>query len=153
MATFDDIRRGLAANLNVLDDFQISPWLLDNPSPDAIQIAGAEDVAYDVAFPKAGKTSEIWNIQIEACLLRNSDIGPQKRLDVLLAPYGDGSLKAAVEADPTLTKRLQDDGTYLTGQDPACADLQVIRFRGQQHHTLDNGTDVLLAVWTVQVLT
>lgn len=153
MPVFDDICRGLAANLSVLNGYQISPWFLDNPTPDAIQVSGASDIDYDVAFENRGVSHDMWNIEIEACIQRTVDVAAQLALAKLISPDSEGSLKAALEADNRLTSRFLDDMTVQTGQPPACDDLHVIRYRGTARHTLEPGFDVLLATWTVQVLT
>lgn len=156
MAVFDDICRGLAANLATIQGFQVSPWFLDHPAPPTLQVSGVEDIEYDVAFPRAGVSHDMWNVEIEACIPRGQDISAQMLLAALLSPDGDSSLKAAIEADPQndrLTKRMQDDLSVTTGHDPACDDLHVMKYRGAARHRLEDGTDVLLATWTVQVLT
>lgn len=153
MPVFEDICRGLAANLAVLDGYQISPWFLDNPTPDAIQVSGAADIDYDVAFENRGVSHDMWNIEIEACLQRTVDISAQLALAKLISPDSEGSLKAALEADQRLTKRYLDDMSVLGDQAPACDDLHVLHYRGTARHTLEGGFDVLLATWTVQVLT
>src|SRR5579862_8041679 len=98
MADFDDIASGLAANLAALSGFQVATEQLDSPSPPTIQVAGVEAVEYDVAFPKAGVTSDMWLVQIEVCLPRDTDRTPQRLLRKLLATAGAGSLKAAAES-------------------------------------------------------
>jgi hypothetical protein len=52
VTNFDDICTGLAANLAPLaaQGFQISPYLLDAPVPDTIQVAGLVAAQFDVAF-------------------------------------------------------------------------------------------------------
>lgn len=152
MADFDDIRRGLAANLTVLrPDYQVSAYLLDDPSPPTLQVAGVESIDYDTGG--YGDRADTHSFVIEACFSGTSDIGSQQLLDALLAPTGATSLKAAVEADRTLTSRLLDDGTVQTSQPAAVAYLRVTAYRGQSRFTLPNGTDVLLASWTVEVAT
>lgn len=157
MTDFDDICSGLAANLAPLAEqgFQISPYLLDSPVPDAIQVAGLVTAEFDISF--RGNDGEYvadqLDIAIEVCLDREPDIRWQKALRALLAPTGATSLRAALEADSKLTSRMDDDLVVTGGHDPACDDLHVADYRGQTTYTLDNGTKVSLAVWTVRVLT
>lgn len=156
MAVFDDIARALAANLAAIDGFQVSPYFLDHPTPDTLQVSGVEDIEYDVAFQNGARTHDMWNIEVEACILRSDELRAQQLLAELLSPDGPKSVKAAIEADPSnarLTKRFLDDLTISTGNDPACDDLHVFRYRGNARHQLDDGTAVMLAIWSVQVLT
>lgn len=150
MPELDDIRQGLAANLAAIPDTQISAYMLDNPTPGMLQVAGLDEIEYDRTY---GRDDTLF-VVIEGCAsLASGDIGSQKRFDRWLASSGAESVKAAVESDKTLTKRLQPDGTVQTGQ-PAAADaLRVTRFRGYRRQRLENGTEVLLGDWIVQVET
>jgi len=154
MAGFEDIRRGLAANLAVLaDDFQVFPYLLDSPTPPALQIAGIKEIEYDIEFQGANgyqATGDQITVVIEACLHREPDVSTQKTLDALHAADG---LKHAVEADDRLTSRMNDDQTVDISQPPACDALRVTKYNGSAPLTLRDGTEVLLATWDVEVLT
>lgn len=155
MAQFEDIRRGLAANLTTLTDFEggIELYLLDSPKPPVIQIAGITEIEYDIVFQGADgyqNQGDQLTVDVEAVLRRNTDIGPQKLLDRL---HGDLSVKAALESDPQLTSRLSDSGSVLGGQDAACDSLRVTGYGWVPKHTLEDGTEVGLATWTVQILT
>lgn len=148
MASFDDIRRGLAANLAVLRDtgWAVSPYLRDNPTPPMIQVAGMSEVEYT---DFGGGAERVF--VIEAAVSLAVDVAAQMKLDELM-DGGPNDLKAAVEADPELTMRMLDDGTIDISQEAACDDLECI-FQSQGRFTPQNGVTVLLATWNVRVIT
>lgn len=153
MADLIDIRRGLAANLSVLTDFQVSLYLLANPTPPTIQIAGVEHIDYDIEFQGPDgydATGDRLTVQIEAALQKGTERSGQEQLDRLHSATG---LKNAVESDNRLTSRLQDDGSILISQEPACDDLRVTEYVGASDFTVAAGKQVLLATWRVEVLT
>ena len=102
-------------------------------------------------FHTYGREDVIWTILIEACLGLVTDIGAQKLLNKLLAPTGETSLVATVEATPTLTKRLSDQGVVTTGQ-AAAGKVDFAEYRGQTPFVLTNGSRVLLATWAFTVI-
>jgi hypothetical protein len=156
VTNFDDICTGLAANLAPLSaqGFQISPYLLDAPVPDTIQVAGLVAAQFDVAFRGSDDVVvDEYDIAIEVALDRQPPERWQKTLRALLAQTGDTSLRAALESDTKLTSRMADDLSVTSGHDPACDDLHVTDYRGQTTYTLEDGVTVSLAVWTVHVLT
>jgi hypothetical protein len=93
-----------------------------------------------------------WTILIEACLGLVSDIGSQILLNKLLAPSGATSLVATVEANQSLTNRLDVNGTLTTGQSAAADSVAFSEYRGQNRFTLKSGSEVLLAVWAFEVI-
>lgn len=130
---------------------QVSAYLLDNPTPPCLQVAGVDaDGMENITFG----TSKRWVILIEACLGLVSDIGAQKLLNSLLS---EGAVAEAVESDQTpagaLYSRLSDDGVVTTGTTPACDSVAYLAYRGQAPTVLENGSRVLLATWAVEVLT
>lgn len=131
-------------------DFQVSPYLLDNPVPPAIEVTGVQRIDYDTVYARAGDDLT-W--LIEAVVPPLNDIGGQMKLDLLLDAAAGLSLKEAAEADRQLTSRLLDDGTVQTGQPAACSDLRVTTFNSVGRITLRNGVEVLAASWAVQVIT
>lgn len=150
MPELDDICEGLAANLAAIPDTQVSAYMLDNPTPGMLQVAGLDEIEYDKTF---GRDDTLF-VVVEGCAsLAGGDIASQKRFRRWLASSGTESVKAAIEADRQLTKRLQHDGTVQTGQPAAADTLRVTRFRGYRRHRLENGTEVLLGDWIVQVET
>lgn len=158
MADFQDIRRGLAANLAVLRDagFQITPYVLDAPLGPTIEIAGIELAEYDIAFRDSSgynATGDQLTVIVTATIPYKVDILTQQRMDALHSATG---LKHAIEADDRLTARMQDDGSLLADQNPACDALRVARYRGQARTMIEQhsgGLDVLIGTWEVDVIT
>lgn len=148
-----DIREGLAANLRALVDAgtvkHVSPWLLDNPTMPSVCVAGVSAMEFTTFQPGDADIT----LLVEAAIGKASDVGAQKILDKLLAGSGSTSLRAAVEADPQLTSRWNNDDGLTENQPAACDDLQVVAYRGQQRFTFPNGVEALLATWEVQVIT
>lgn len=137
----------------MLTNYQVSPYLLDNPQAPMIQIAGLEHADYDIEFQSAAgyqAEGDRLLVQIEACLQRTSDRVAQEQLDALHAANG---LKHAAETDRQLTSRLNDDGTIDISQAPAADDLRVTEYLGSAPFTTPKGVQVLLATWRVEILT
>jgi len=160
MADLQTIREALAGNLAALRDVEVAPnqpligqvsaYMLDNPTPPAVLVAGVDSEGMD--FHTYGREDVIWTILVEACLGLVTDIGAQKLLNKLLAPTGETSLVATVEATPTLTKRLSDQGVVTTGQTAAAQNVAFAEYRGQTPFVLTNGSRVLLATWAFTVI-
>lgn len=154
MADFEDIRRGLAANLAVLTHYGISAYLLDAPQAPCIQVAGLEHIDYDVVFQGPDgydAQGDRLTVQIEAALQKSSaDLTAQEQLDALHTADG---LKHALEADDRLTSRLNDDGTISISQEPACDALRVSEYLGSSNFVTRAGEEVLLATWRVDIYT
>lgn len=150
MPSVSDIREGLAANLAAITGTQISAYMLDNPSPGMLQVAGVESLDY----LRTMGDDATYTFIVEGCAsLAAGDKGSQRRFDEWLQPVGATSVRAALEADRRLTKRLQGNGNVATNQSPAADDLIVREFRGYRRHRLPNNTEVLLGDWVVQVET
>lgn len=139
----------MAANLAVLrPSWQVSPYLLDAPTPPCVQVGG---LVAPVEYQTFGTAHPLFTFGIEAALLRSSDIGSQQQLDSLM-DGGEFDLSAAVEDDARLTSRLLDDATLEISQEPACDDLECV-FQTQGPFVSENGTRLLLATWHVRVMT
>lgn len=150
MASVQDLRLALAGNLAAIDSIQVSPWLLDNPTPGMLQVAGIEEADY----VRTMGDDVTYTFIIEGCQsLAAGDKGSQKLFDKWIEPTGSLSVRAALKADKRLTRRWQEDGTVLTGQTALADSLVVRRFRGARRHKLPNGTEVLLGDWVVDVET
>ena len=104
MTLLADIRAGLAANLAALSDVQVSAYALSNPTPPCVEIVPAE-IVYDKAL-RRGLDSYVVTVRVFVGMA--SDVGAQKRLDLILASSGSGSVKAAIESDPTLGGKCDD---------------------------------------------
>lgn len=151
MADVQTIREGLAGNLAALRENgtvgQVSPYLLDNPTPPSLLVAAVDSFEF-LGFGESVR----WTILVEACLGLVSDIASQEILNKLLAPSGATSLVAAVEADERLTSRLDVAGVLTANQAPAADSVAFAEYRGQNRFTLRNGAEVLLAVWAFEVV-
>lgn len=151
MADLDAIRQGLAANLVPLRTAkivgQVSAYLLDNPQPPCLQVAGVDETDYDTGGYGAG-SSDTWTILVEAALGLVNEMGAQKVLNALLET---DAVKDALESDITLTSRLQDNGVVLAGQAAAAEWVKVRRYRGQTRFRFPSGAEMLLATWETEV--
>lgn len=136
----------------MLTDYQVSLYLLDNPTPPTVQIAGIENIDYDIQFQAGGyqAVGDKLTVQVEAALQKSTDKAAQAQLDRLHSADG---LKAAIESDHKLQSRLEDDGTITISQPPACDDLRVTEYIGASDFTTRSGKQVLLASWRVEILT
>jgi hypothetical protein len=105
MATLTDIREQLAVSLaNGVANLQASAYLLANPTPPAAEIVPGHDIrhpltTYDLTMQRG---LDKWWLTVRIYVGVPTDIAAQKQLDAMLATHGTGSVKAAIEADPTL---------------------------------------------------
>jgi len=132
-----DIRAGLAAACRtVIDDtgaqLEASPFVPDSIDP-PWAYAGETVGTYDVAMDGLSDAT----VTLRVITSRNDDQRGQELLDAFLASFGSTSVKAAVEADPT-----------LGGE---CSDLQVSGWSGYQMYDIA-GTPYYGAELTVAVL-
>jgi hypothetical protein len=141
MADLTEIREAIAAALvGVLPASQgkVSPWLLASPVPPLLQVMGPDEVDYDSGAFSADDAD--WDIIVQGFVGAASLRGAQERLDDWLAPSGDTSVRAKLEADQTL-------GGTAYG-------VVVRRASGYRLYTLPNQSDqVLGAEWLVHVAT
>lgn len=133
MTTLAQVREGIALNLSTIADVQVSAYMLGNPTPPAIEVV-PEQVTYDLAFQRG---MDQWNVTVRAFVGLTTDVGAQKRLDLMLASSGANSVKAAVEASPTLGGAVDD--------------LRVTRASGYRTYTFEGRPPVLGAEWAVEV--
>lgn len=98
MSSFTDIVEGIARNLEPIDGLQESAYILAAPTLPAVEVMPAAGV-YDRTFQR-GLDSLTFTVRVLVPF--NSDIGSQRRLYAMLDPYGDSSIKQAVESDETL---------------------------------------------------
>lgn len=133
--TLAQLRAGLAVNLGAIPDVQVSAYMLAAPTPPAIHVL-PEEITYDAAMRRGLDT---WQMTVQAFVGVVSDVGAQKRLDLMLAPTGANSVKAAVEADRTLGGK--------------CDDLRVARATGYQVYSLAGQQGAVLGCeWTVEII-
>ena len=129
-----ELRVALAANLDTITDTQVSAYMLSNPTPPVIHLFPAA-VEYDLAM-RRGLDKVILTVQ--AFVGFTTDIGAQKRLDLMLQSAGATSVKAAAESDKTLGGKAQD--------------LRVIAMSGYKVFVVAGRPDVLGAEWNIEIL-
>jgi hypothetical protein len=135
MASLSEIRVGLADALSAIEGIQASPYMLSNPTPPAAHVF-PDQIDYDKAMARG---LDDWFMTVQAFVGLSSDIGAQERLDVMLAPSGPASVKAAIEADRTL-------GGVVGGlRVESCSGYRTYQLEAVQHL-------VLGAEWRVHVL-
>jgi hypothetical protein len=137
VATFDQVRHGLAANLATIrfsNGIQpaVSPYMLSNPIPPGLQVFPGP-LSYDLAMGR-GLDQPTWVVQ--GYVAFTTDIGSQTLLDELCAPTGVSSVKTAVEQDRTLSG--------------AVSTLQVTGMSGYRIANTDTGS-LVVAEWDVTV--
>lgn len=108
MVVFSDIHEALAATLYGIGGWQVSPYILANPTPPTIFVyPGSPDDAtvYDLT---QRDSLDVYSFTIQAFVSHNSDIGAQRKLSELLGRSGPHSVKALVEADTSLGGLVDD---------------------------------------------
>jgi len=138
VSSITEIREGLIANLEVLNDggswIQLSPYVLSDPTPPVIMVL-PEEIQYDTALARGG---DMAMFTIQALVVANFDVGSQVNLDRMLAGSGPLSVKEAIQADPTLGGKVDD--------------LRVVECTGYQVYNIA-GRATLGADWSVQIET
>jgi hypothetical protein len=155
-ATLTDIRQGLAGNLATLKTSglldNVSPYVTGNFTPPLVWVK--PDPGDLIEYHQAMRDGlEHWHLVVEAYVGSGSDIGAQQKLDKLVESSGASSVKAAIEADKTLTKRmLLPNGAVVTGQAAVAQDLKVGDAHGYaEYATPDGSSSVLGCKWNVTV--
>ena len=124
----------LAPISTALGGVQVNPYALAQPTPPGLQIlSGGND--YDQAMVRG---LDRWTFVIQGFVALNADIGSQVVLDQLCLPSGSKSVKAALEADRTLSVNVES--LHVLSQSPA----RVVE--------TGSGNPMLLVEWTVQIL-
>lgn len=131
--TLQQLRQGLAANLGAITGVQVSPYLLAQPTPPAIELA-PDEVEYDTANARG---MDSWQFIVRAYVGTPTDQGAQVLLDLMLAPSGATSVKAVLEADRTLGGAAQT--------------LRVAQATGYRLYQRAGGPEYLGCEWTVNV--
>lgn len=94
---FTTIREALAANLAPLEpDWQVSPYILDNPTPPTIQIFPTETI-YDLTMKRG--LDEV-GMTIQAIVALTSDIAAQQLLDSAMDSASLTGVKALIDGTP-----------------------------------------------------
>ena len=130
MATLTEIREGVATRLKTIPGLQASARILTNPTlPTAYVLPG--DIDYHQTM---GDGHSDWNLLIELQVGTVSDIGAQDKLDAFLSESGNQSVKAALEAAPTLggladdliVQGVRDYGLFARAQGDAVLGARVL---------------------------
>lgn len=116
------VRSGIAANANTIDGLNCYGYVPDSVSEPAFYAAEV-DVTYDLTY---GGVDEL-SVTCRVLVGRSDDEASQQLLDAYLS-RGARSLKAAIEADPTLGG--------------VCDDLHVQRVQGYRYYQHQNSTFV-----------
>lgn len=133
MATLEQIREGLKANLAAITGVQVSAYMLAQPTPPAICVFPGP-IDYDQAMARG---VDKWMLTIRAFAGLTSDEGAQIVLDRFLAPSGATSVKQAAESDKTL------DGVVASVRVVSCTGYGVYQFEGRP--------PLLGADWSVEI--
>lgn len=155
MSVMEDVRRGLAANLRAVTGCAVSPWLIPDPVNDALSVVGF-DLDGRVEYNEGGFGELASDRGASAPIIIEGVVSmagglraAQDRFDAWVLWL----VPEAIESDVRLTSRLNEDGTILTGQSPACDSLAVREFRGYSRQRLGDGTgDHLVGSWVVDLL-
>lgn len=135
MSLLGDVRAGIAANLDSIEDVQISAYVLSNPTPPVIWVRPRpESSTYHRAMGDG--LSELVML-VQAYVGTPTDVGAQKHLDRFLDLTGPDSVKAAVESDKTLGG--------------VADDLVVQECTGYLEYQRPDGSTALGAEWQVLV--
>lgn len=136
MASLATIRAGFATVLKAgFTGVQCTGYLLPNPTAPAFEVEIGEDgVTYDLAMKRG---ADDWMFTVRGIRSTSLDIAAQKQLDAWLASTGSTSVKAVLEASPTLGG--------------AVSHLRVLRVGGPRRFVIGT-TEYLGAEWTVRVI-
>lgn len=142
MALLKGIRAGLAKNLQTIPaPRQISPYMLANPTPPTLQVMGPEEVVYHFTSASGlhSLASSRWRLVVQGFAAASyGDEGAQRLIDDWLDDDGPSSVRAALEAEPTLGGLVDD--------------VTVVDSRGYLMYVIEGRGAVLGADWVVDVL-
>ena len=129
------VRTAMATALSVIPDVQVNAYALSQPTPPGLQIL-PPGVQYDRAMHRG---LDEWVFIVQGFVAFTTDTGSQVSLDLMCAPSGASSVKAALEADKTLGGVVQS--CHVLEQTPGSVVQQT-----------NIGSQMLLVEWRVQVL-
>lgn len=113
MTSLTDLRTGLANRLATIHGLRSSATIPDNPQP-PVAVVMPGSITYDTAF---GRGSDEYEFTVMLIVGRAADRASQTNLDAFCASSGTASVKAAIEADPSLGgKALDCRVTQMTNQ-------------------------------------
>ena len=97
-ATFSGLRTALATQLATIRSLRTAATVPDNPAPPVAVIVPV-NVEYDTSF---GRGTDTYTFSVLLIVGRMSERAAQTTLDAYINPTGATSIKAAINADPTL---------------------------------------------------
>lgn len=99
MASLAAIRDGLATRLATISGLEAFDTAPGQVNPPAAVVGGPERIEYDLTY---GRGADTYLISVMVYASRADQSSGQELLDGYLAGAGATSIKAAIEADPTL---------------------------------------------------
>jgi hypothetical protein len=97
----DDILRAVAEALEPIPDLHESAYVQSQAIYPMAEVIPGE-IVYDPAFTRSERSTDELNATVRITVGTASDLGAQKQLRRFRAASGSMSVKAALEADPTL---------------------------------------------------
>lgn len=140
-----ELKAGMKVALDEILDFQVTPYMLANPTPPACAIFADEPgIDYHGTMSSdglggmgdAGGLVEL-SFTVQVFVSETADVAAQKKLDAYLEPTGARSIRQALEKEPTLGG--------------ACDDLIVRASSGYRRFLREGGGPVLGAEWRVTI--
>lgn len=150
------IRQGLGANLAVTYaalGFQVKPFALSAPVPPGFQmLLDRVDFHEELGLPTLVRFIVLGTVGYA------DDVDAQEKMDALLNDQENVSdplsVAQALESDQSLTSRLLDDGSVVTGQPKAADDVTARFVQAYRLYPMQGGQQLILgAEWVVEVLT
>lgn len=119
MGKLADLRAALAGALDDITGVEKKAYIHKKVAVTTLSVVPAPDtpIVFDSTF---GRGSDEYAFHIEALTPLNDFETAQKKLDELIGPYGDQSVKQALEAstDPLLAKKVRVTGVERYGVRP-----------------------------------
>lgn len=114
MGKIEDIREALATAMRTVPGLSTGPYVKDMVSVPAAYVGGPETIEYDKAFGR-GHDDYVFSILVLAA--RVDSQSAQAKLDSFLDPYGNTSIKQAIEANGGSLGGVVDDARVQASQD------------------------------------
>lgn len=151
MSQFDDIRRGLAAELRTVlaeDDGHVSAYFRTKPSMPALMVEGIERMTKtDFGDGRS------YIVRIEGLFSLAAEIDGQKKLDALIDTVA-AALEASNSPQGALFSRYQDDNTVLAAQPAAAGSVAFVEYRGGARVPIEGtAAQAISATWVCEVQT